>query len=538
MIRSLDARSGKLVAEVAQETTEAEVGAICERAAATAGALEDLGRSGRARMLDEMADALERRRAEVVALADRESALGETRLNGELTRTCTQLRFFGEVVNDGGYLEAIIDHARTTPAGPQPDLRRMLRPLGLTGVFGASNFPLAFSVPGGDTASALAAGCPVVVKAHDAHPATSLACAEALVEGAGRAGAPAGVVSLVFGEPAGVALVRHPATKAVGFTGSLAGGRYLFDLANGRPDPIPFYGELGALNSVVVSPGAAVGRSGEIAAGLAASFTLGVGQFCTKPGLVFLPRGAAGDQLLAALADAVRALRPGHMLTERIADGFASGTAGLRRLPGVRVVAETGGVQVVPETGGSVDRAGVTGQTNGGERAANGERAGWLGAPVLLEADSSALTTPGSPLTDECFGPVTVVTRYGGTEQLLTMLADLPGALTGTIHAGEDEEALARAVLGQFADRTGRLVWDGYPTGVAVTWAMHHGGPYPATTGPLHTSVGATAIRRWLRPLTFQNVPQQFLPEELRDEPAPGYLVPRRVDGRLELTAG
>ncbi len=261
MIASLDARSGDVVADVAEETSAAELDAICRRAASAAASLDALGRRGRAEMLASMADSLEERRSEVVALADRESALGPTRLNGELTRTCFQLRFFGEVLGDGAYLEAAIDHAGETPMGHRPDLRRILRPLGPVAVFGASNFPLAFSVPGGDTASALAAGCPVVVKVHDAHPATSVACAEALAEGARRAGAELPVVALVYGEPAGVALVEHPAIQAVGFTGSLRGGRYLFDVASRRASPIPFYGELGALERRGRRPGGCRGAS-------------------------------------------------------------------------------------------------------------------------------------------------------------------------------------------------------------------------------------------------------------------------------------
>ncbi|HMK96207.1 MAG TPA: aldehyde dehydrogenase family protein, partial [Acidimicrobiales bacterium] len=280
MIRSLDARTGAVVGEVALETTPEGLDDACEKAAVASGELRARGRSGRAAVLSAMADLLEERRPELVALADRETALGETRLNSELTRTCYQLRLFGEVLRDGAYLEATIDHPRGTPMGPQPDLRRILEPLGPVGVFGASNFPLAFSVPGGDTASALAAGCPVVVKAHDAHPATSLACARALAEGAQRAGFEGTAVSVVFGEAAGVALVQHPLIRAVGFTGSLAGGRYLFDVANRRPSPIPFYGELGALNAIVVGPAAAAARGAAIGAGLAASFSLGVGQFC------------------------------------------------------------------------------------------------------------------------------------------------------------------------------------------------------------------------------------------------------------------
>lgn len=506
MIESLDAHTGAFVSEVAEETQPEELEALCQRAGTVAAELEALGRRRRALMLSGMAATLEAQRSEVVATAERETALGEARLNGELTRTCFQLRFMAEVITDGAYLEATVDHAGDTPMGPRPDLRRMLRPLGPVAVFGASNFPLAFSVPGGDTASALAAGCPVLVKVHPAHPATSVLCAKALMEGAKGAGVDLPVVSLVFGDAAGVGLVQHSAVKAVGFTGSLAGGRYLFELASRRPSPVPFYGELGALNAVVVAPGAAASRAQAIAAGMAGSFSLGVGQFCTKPGLLALPAGGDGDRLLDTLADAVRLLPAGHMLSERIAQAYAKGSAELRNQPGMRVLAQGAGP---------------------------GEEGGWWGVPLLLEADGGPLE---GPLTQECFGPVLVVVRYGGTPQLVQLLESLKPALTATLHAKlPDDEAVARRVIDIVSAKAGRVVWDGYPTGVAVAWAMHHGGPYPATTDPLHTSVGAAAIRRWLRPVCYQDLPSEMLPVELRDDPGPDYALVRRVDGRLVL---
>jgi NADP-dependent aldehyde dehydrogenase len=511
VVKSFDARSGAAVADVAPETSPEELGRLCEKAAETAPVLAALSRSERARMLASMAAALESRRAEVVALADRETALGEARLNGELTRTVYQLRFFGEVIEDGGYLEATIDHPRETPVGRQPDLRRILRPVGPVAVFGASNFPLAFSVPGGDTASALAAGCPVVVKAHDAHPATSALCAELLREGAASSKVEGSVVSLVFGEAAGRALVQHPAVKAVGFTGSTKGGRFLFDLASRREDPVPFYGELGALNPVVVAPAAAAARPSEIAKGLASSFTLGVGQFCTKPGLVFLPEDETGDALLEALAEAVEEMPPGPMLAERVAGAFKEGAAALQRLPGVRTVAMGDGKSAAAQPGA------------------------WLGTPLVLEASREAFLSPSSPLAEECFGPVTVVVRYQDLSSLLSLLRRLEPALAAAVHADAGDDSFAGAVLEVLAEKAGRLVWNGYPTGVAVAWAMHHGGPWPATTNALHTSVGAAAVRRWLRPLCFQDVPEGLLPVVLRNDPPTEERVPRRVDGRLLL---
>jgi NADP-dependent aldehyde dehydrogenase len=506
VITSLDARTGAVVAEVAEETSEDEVGALCRRAGEVAPEMEALGRGGRAKMLSAMAATLEARRTEIVETADRETALGEARLGGELTRTCFQLRFMGEVITDGAYLEATIDHAGGTAMGPRPDLRRVLRPLGPVAVFGASNFPLAFSVPGGDTASALAAGCPVLAKVHPAHPATAVLCAEALMEGASAAGVDLPVISLVFGDTAGIQLVGHAAVKAVGFTGSLSGGRHLFELASRRPSPIPFYGELGALNAVVVAPGAAARRAEEIASGMAGSFSLGVGQFCTKPGLLLLPAGEVGERLSDALAEAVRPLQAGRMLSERIADAYGTGSEGLRSQPGVRVLAGGG---------------------------AQGDGSGWWGAPLLLEATGASLD---GPLAEECFGPVLVVVRYQGSAHLSQLLESLRPALTATLHAElPDDEAISRSVVEITSAKAGRLVWDGYPTGVAVAWAMHHGGPYPATTDPLHTSVGAAAVRRWLRPVCYQNFPQAMLPPELRDDPGRDNAVVRRVDGKLVL---
>ncbi len=514
MITSTNPRTGAPAGEEIEETSAGEVAARCQEATEAAPALEALGRHGRARMLHAMADALEARRQEAVALADLETALGGARLEGELTRTTYQLRFFAEVLEDGAYLEATIDHAGSSPMGPRPDLRRLLRPLGPVAVFGASNFPFAFSVPGGDTASALAAGCPVVVKGHEAHPRTSLLCAEALAEGGARGGAGEHAVAIVLGVEAGRLLVLDPRITGVGFTGSLGGGRVLHELAATRPSPVPFYGELGALNAVAVCPGAAARRGEEIAAGLSGSFTLGAGQFCTKPGLVLVPSGPAGDALARALAAEVREKTPQAMLSARVVDGFLEGSSRLRQAVSVRSLAE-------------------------GRRREAGS--GWWGTPLLLEVDPDALD---GPLLEECFGPVLVLTRYDSGEHLAELLGRLGPALAASVHAearggsggleGEDAP-LAAALVGQLARKVGRIVWNGYPTGVAVSWAMHHGGPYPAATDPLHSSVGASAIRRWLRPVAYQDVPEALLPPEVRDELTAGERLPRRVDGEARL---
>ncbi|MGI8881391.1 MAG: aldehyde dehydrogenase (NADP(+)) [Jatrophihabitans sp.] len=497
-VQAMDPRTGTPTGFEVAETTAAEVDQAAERAAAAAPAFGGSSRIDRARWLRAIADALETARPELVPVADQETALGDGRLNGELTRTCFQLRLFAEVVEDGGYVEAVIDHAGDTAMGPRPDLRRMLVPIGPVAVFGASNFPFAFSVPGGDTAAALAAACPVVIKAHPSHPETSQRCFEVLRDALSAAGAPDGVVSLVHGVDAGAAVVRHPAIRAVGFTGSSRGGQALARLAAERPDPIPFYGELSGLNPLVISPGAARARGAEIAEGLVASVMLGAGQFCTKPGLVFLLADAAGDEVLAGMAAALDAAAPPVALDAGIGSAFASGRTELSASNGVSTVAEV---------------------------AADGS--GYRMAPTLLTVPAAELD---GRLLEECFGPLAVVVRYADSDELGAALRMVPGSLTASLHIEDDEATLSAAVLPLLAERAGRLVWNGYPTGVAVAWAMQHGGPAPSTTNSLHTSVGPTAIRRFVRPLTFQNAPAAALPAELVDGPAS---IPRRVDGRL-----
>ena len=504
-VMSVDARTGRAVEEIAHESSVEEVDAACRRAAGAVAGLDELGRAGRARMLRAMADALEARREELVRLADRESGLGDGRLGGELTRTCFQLRLFADALEDGGYLEATIDHKGDTAMGPRPDLRRMLVPLGPVAVFGASNFPLAFSVPGGDTASALAAGCPVVVKAHPSHPATSQLAYEALAEGARESGAPEGTIEIVHGVKAGAELVRNPAIQAVGFTGSLRGGRALYDIASSRPDPIPFYGELGSLNPMVLTPAAVEERAEDIATGLAGSFTLGVGQFCTKPGLVFVPEGAAAERLRSTITDAVAKMGANAMLSAGIRNAFDHGVRTLQEKPELKVIASA------PREGNEGGPAGA--------------------APVLFETKASSVRDAD---LEECFGPTTVLATYGSEDELFDALDALSGALTATVHTGDADTDLPQRLAAKLRDRAGRVIFNGFPTGVAVAWTMNHGGPWPATTNALHTSVGVTAMRRFLRPVTWQDAPQSVLPAELRDGPAD---VPRRVDGKLELPA-
>jgi NADP-dependent aldehyde dehydrogenase len=502
-VHSIDPRTGDVVEVVAQETTTAEVDRLAAAALAAAPALETMGRTGRAGLLRALADALEARREDVVAVADRETGLGETRLNGELTRTAYQLRLFAEVLEEGSYLEAAIDHAGPTPMGPRPDLRRMLVPIGPVAVFGASNFPLAFSVPGGDTASALAAGSPVIVKAHGSHPATSQLVFDVMVEAARAAGAPDGTLGIVHGVQAGADLVAHPAIRAVGFTGSVNGGKALLAIIEQRPDPVPFYGELSSLNPLVVTPRAAEERGAQIGTELVGSFTLGAGQFCTKPGLAFVPSGAEGDAVLSAMAEAVRGTTAQVLLNEGIAGSYGRGSSSLAELPGVETVA-------------------VGTRTDG---------AGFRATPLLLTTSAAELP---HEVTEEVFGPVAVVARYDDEKALFAALDALPSSLTATVLRGEGETDLPLAVSQELRTRAGRLVYDAYPTGVAVSWAQHHGGPWPSTNSQ-YTSVGTTAIRRFLRPVTWQGAPQEVLPEELTDD---FQGIPRRIDGVLQLPRG
>lgn len=499
-VLSVDPRTGEPRGRVAAESTAEDVDRAVRAAAAALPALAD--RSVRADLLRTAAALLEEGGEEIIATADAETALGRVRLTGELARTCYQLRAFADVAESGAFLDVIIDHADPGAApAPRPDLRRYKVPLGVVAVFSASNFPLAFSVPGGDTASALAAGCPVVVKAHPDHPATSVLTARALRAAAEKAGLPADVVGLVHGFEAGPELVRHPLTAAVGFTGSVRGGRALYDLACSRPRPIPFHGELGSLNPVVVTERAAETRAAQIGAGLAASYTQGLGQFCVKPGLVLLPEGPAGD----AVADAVVAatVPAGPLLDPRMRAAFLDGVRSRAELPGVRQALAAGEDDAAPLA----------------------VRPGVLSVPAERLAAGGAY----AELLEECFGPVTVLARYGSAAERDAVLDALPGNLTATVHlADEEREGSAAALVSRLSGLAGRVVVNGWPTGVTVAPAMQHGGPYPASTST-STSVGSTAIERWLRPVCYQDTPDALLPPELREANPLG--VPRTVDG-------
>ncbi|HWD63218.1 MAG TPA: aldehyde dehydrogenase (NADP(+)) [Humibacter sp.] len=451
----------------------------------------------RAVWLRAIADALDADADTLVPLAMSESHLLEQRLTGELVRTTFQLRLFAELLERGAYLEAAIDHADPTwGMGPRPDLRRVLRPLGVAAVYAASNFPFAFSVPGGDTAAAIAAGCPVVVKAHPAHPELSRAVA-AHIEGALRAsGAPDGTFALVEGLQTGRDLVLHPDLTVATFTGSVRGGRALFDLAASRPTPIPFYGELGSVNPVFVTASAAAARAEEIATGFAGSMTLGVGQFCTKPGVLLVPSDAEIEPLVV---EAVRASSGGVMLDDKIRDGFFSGLGTLADRSDVELLAGDPTSADVP-------------------------------TPTLYATDAAALLAHPHELLEEHFGPAALLVRYDSPDEAVAIANALEGQLTATVQS-QDGDADAAALVSVLADKAGRVLWNGWPTGVTVSYAQQHGGPYPATTAPHFTSVGTASVARFLRPVAYQGMPDAVLPPSLQD--ANPWGIPRTVDGVL-----
>ena len=410
----------------------------------------------------------------IVETANRETSLGQPRLKGELARTCNQLRMFAALVEEGSWVGARIDRGKV-------DVRSMRRPIGPVAVFGASNFPLAFSVPGGDTASALAAGCTVVVKAHPAHPETSRRTARAI------AGAvPAGVFALVEGFEEGIELVKHPLIKAVAFTGSRRGGRALMDIAAARREPIPVYAEMGSVNPVFVLPNAMRRRGAEIAAGLHASVTLGAGQFCTNPGLVI---AAHSNEFLDELAEKIAATPCAPMLTPTIAGAYRSGVEKFATIANRRSFVD--------------------------------------GGAALFTADAATFLHR-EELMEEVFGPSTLVVECESREAMLEVARAIEGQLTATIHADDDDDF--NELLRIVETKAGRVVFNGYPTGVEVVPAMVHGGPYPATSDGRSTSVGTRAIERFTRYVAWQNAPDAALPDELKE--ANPLRIARLVDGQ------
>jgi NADP-dependent aldehyde dehydrogenase len=480
------------------DTSSEQLGQILAAAADAARVVGAALPAERAAWIRATADALDDAADRLVPLAVEESALAEPRLRGEVARSSGQLRLFADALEEGALLELIIDTADADAKPvPRPDLRRMLVPLGPVLVFAASNFPFAFSVCGGDTGSALAAGCPVVVKSHPGHPRLSEAVAEVMVTALRAAGAPDGTLALVHGDRAGVEALTDSRVKASGFTGSVAGGLALHEIAVNRPDPIPFYGELGSLNPVFVLPGAIEERGSDIASGFVASYTLGVGQFCTKPGLLFLPVGHALEKEIVAAAEEVA---PARMLNERIHQGYTGALGKLR---------ERGSVEAL-----------VT-----------GDESNWGASASLFKTTVRRLVEHAEELLEECFGPTSIVVEYADHDELYAAASTFGGTLTATVHGADSDTEVALSLLPLLQDRAGRVVWNGWPTGVAVSWAMQHGGPFPATVGSIHTSVGTTAARRFQRPVCFQDTPGDLLPEVLRDRNS--LNLSRRVNGEI-----
>lgn len=465
--------------------TPAHVAAACDAAEVAFTAFAATSRAERAAFLSRIADEIDARGPEITEIGTQETGLPTARLEGERGRTTLQLRLFASHILQDGWLDRRHDAALPDrqPA-PRPDLKLIQRPIGPVAVFGASNFPLAFSVAGGDTASALAAGCPVVVKGHSAHPGTGEVVAEAIDAAIRATGMPAGVFSLVQGgrRDVGEALVQHPFIRAVGFTGSLAGGRALYNLCAARPEPIPFFGELGSVNPMFLLPAALATRAEAIAKGWAGSLTMGAGQFCTNPGIAVLIDGPDADAFVAAARTALAAMGPQTMLTDGIAQAFRDGRDRISAGAGVRAVLTT-----------TCDQRAAT--------------------PYLFEVSGTDWLAD-HHLAEEVFGPLGLIVRVRHAAEMLAIARSLQGQLTCTLHLDDADTDLARSLMPVLERKAGRVLANGFPTGVEVVDAQVHGGPYPASTNFGATSVGTLSIRRWLRPVAFQNMPAALLPQD------------------------
>jgi NADP-dependent aldehyde dehydrogenase len=491
-----NAATGEILEPVFRDATADEIDRVCGAAGAAFEPYGTLPPERRVELLTAIAEGLIAASDRLLPRAHAETGLPMARLENERNRTVTQLQLMASLVREGSWVDARIDTALPDrkPA-PRPDLRRMLRPLGPVAVFGASNFPLAYSVAGGDTASALAAGNPVVVKAHPAHPGTSGITAEVVRDAVARCHLPAGVFGMVHGASPEVSLgvVRHPAIAAVGFTGSLTAGRALFDAAAARPIPIPVFSEMGSVNPVFVLAGELRERGAAIAEGLVSSFTLGVGQFCTKPGLAFGVASAEWDTFCEEVARRSRQVPQGVMLHAGIADAFSRGCANLTDVE-------------------------------------------WLcqGAARVARVDAAAFRAR-PELAHEIFGPYTLLVTVDNAAGLVDIARDLEGQLTASVHGTTEDLAAAADLLAVLPRKVGRVICNGFPTGVEVAPSMNHGGPYPATTDSRFTAVGTAAILRFARPVCYQGFPDARLPDELKDTNPLGLL--RLVDGALTKAA-
>jgi 2,5-dioxopentanoate dehydrogenase len=479
------------------EATNEQVDATLRAAAEAFAATNQLDSRWPAKLLDAAADRVMDLGDALLERAEAETALPRARLISERGRTVGQLKLFAEVVREGSWVDATIDTAdpNRQPIS-KPDLRRMYKPRGPIVVFGASNFPFAFSVLGGDTASAIAAGNPVIVKGHASHPGTSELFANAMLTAIESLDLPRGLFALLQGtsHELGAQLVQHPLTAAVGFTGSQRAGRALFELGAARPRPIPVFAEMGSLNPLIVMPGALRERGDAIAKGLAASILLGVGQFCTKPGVILVM--GEPEAFIAKLEEEIKISQPATMLNQSLRDNFAQRIAAWTRIEGikVRVAAQPAGYALI--------------------------------TPALFDT-TAAVFARTAALREEAFGPGALVVRCGGNDDVALALLAIGGSLSGTIHKGATDEA--RPLLAAVESIVGRVIFDGYPTGVEVCHAMVHGGPYPATTDANSTSVGTAAIRRFVRMVAWQNAPDALLPPALRNANPLGIM--RTING-------
>ena len=505
---TFEARSpldGKSLQTSFHSATAADLDAAAKLALQSAPVYAALSGKARAAFLRQIADELTASGEVLVDRAHAETGLPLPRLQGELGRTTGQLRMFAALLEEGSWVDATIDEAMPDRKPlPKPDLRSMLRPLGAVAVFGASNFPLAFSVAGGDTASALAAGNPVIVKAHPAHPGTSELAGRAIQRAASLTSMPEGVFSLLFdsGIEVGVALVQHPAIKAVAFTGSQGGGKALMKLAAARPEPIPCYAEMGSTNPLFILPGALRERSAALAQGLQTSFTLGSGQFCTKPGVVFLPQRGS-DEFISKLQSGVSGLTAQGMLTHGIAERYTAA---------IQARIASGGAEMLT-----------------GQQAVNEADAAATTPALFSVTLDKFLEHP--ELGEEIFGPTTLLVSYGSIDELVASAERLHGHLTATIQGTDDDLQSALPLLRVLETKVGRILFNGFPTGVEVTHAMVHGGPFPATSDGRSTSVGTQANLRFVRPVCFQDFPDAVLPTQLQRSNPEGIM--RLVNGSL-----
>ena len=496
--------TGEALSTEFSEATPEEINRAIEQAEEAFQVYRKKSGKEKAQFLEKIGEEIMALGEELLTRCEQETGLPQGRLQGERGRTVNQLKLFAQLLRDGYWLGARIDTAQPERQPlPKPDIRQMQIALGPVGIFGASNFPLAFSVAGGDTASALAAGCSIVVKGHPAHPGTSELVGRAITRAAEATGMPAGVFSLVQGQSVevGQAIVRHPLIKAIGFTGSFRGGKALFDEANRREEPIPVYAEMGSINPVFALPGALQERSAAVAEGLAGSVTLGVGQFCTNPGLVISTASEATQRLLSVLQEKIKQTETGAMLTESIGEAYQREADKFRQVEGVTVVAEGKATEVATRS------------------------------QAYVFSTSADTFMQNEILSEEVFGPATLHVTAQDKDELLQVARNLSGHLTATLHATEDDLREYADLVAILERKVGRLIVNGFPTGVEVCHSMVHGGPFPATTDSRTTSVGTLAIQRFTRPVCYQDFPAFALPDELKDENPLGIW--RLVDGEI-----